>query len=101
VRVERLDDHLLPHLERCDFLHFDAEGFEPHILMGAQATIARFKPTMLIEIGDVHLKRWELTPQDVMGILHGLGYEVQRMNTVSVGIPDVDVFNVLCRPRTS
>ncbi len=99
VRVERLDDQLLPKIERCDFMHFDAEGFEPHILKGAQQLIAKFKPVMMVEIGDVHLSRWALSPQDVMSILHGLGYQVQRLNCVSIGIPDVDVFNVLCRPR--
>lgn len=101
VQVERLDDHLLPTLVRCDFLHFDAEGFEPQILLGARALIGRFHPVMLIEIGDVHLKRWGMTPQDVGGLLYELGYQPQRMNTVSNGIPNVDVFNVLCRPRAA
>ena len=101
VQVERLDDHLLPSLSRCDFLHFDAEGFEPQILLGAEALIARFKPVMFIEVGDVHLSRWGMTPQDVIGLLHRFGYQTQRANCVSLGIPDCDVFNVLCRPRES
>ncbi len=101
VRVERLDDQLLPFLSRCDFLHLDAEGFEPQILLGAEALLARFKPVMLIEIGDIHLVRWGMTPQDVMSLLHRLGYQTQRTNCVSNGIDGVDVFNVLCRPRES
>lgn len=99
VRVERLDDHLLPTLSRCDFLHFDAEGFEPQILLGAKSLIEKFRPVMLVEIGDTHLKRWEMTPQDVAAYLHGIGYQMQRLNCVSIGIPGVDVFNALCRPR--
>lgn len=101
VRVERLDDQLLPQIVRCDFLHLDAEGFEPQILLGAKALIAQFRPVMLIEIGDIHLERWEMTPQDVMSLLHELGYQVQRLNCVSAGISGVDVFNVLCRPKAS
>jgi FkbM family methyltransferase len=99
VRVVRLDDHLLPHLTRCDFLHFDAEGFEPQILMGAPALLERFRPVLLLEIGDVHLSRWQMTPQDVIALLHDLRYETQRLNCVSAGIEGIDVFNVLCRPR--
>ncbi len=101
VRVARLDDDLLPSLSRCDFLHLDAEGFEPQILLGAEALLKRFKPVMLIEVGDVHLERWGMTPQDMMSLFHRLGYQSQRTNCVSNGIEGVDVFNVLCRPRES
>ncbi len=99
VQVERLDDQLLPIIDRCDFLHLDAEGCEPQILLGAEKLIARFKPIMMVELGDVHLSRWNMTTQDVMAIFHRYGYQAQRLNCVSLGIPGVDVFNVLCRPR--
>ena len=47
--VTTLDDIQIP---RCDFIKIDVEGFELEVLEGAQQTIARFRPSMLIEMQD-------------------------------------------------
>ena len=36
-------------LTECDYIKIDVEGFEPLVLMGAEQTIKKFKPTILFE----------------------------------------------------
>lgn len=38
-------------LDRCDLIHFDIEGFEPHALRGARETIEKYKPVIILEAG--------------------------------------------------
>lgn len=42
-------DHLSAGLERVDFLKIDVEGAEPAVLKGMSSTIARWKPTIVLE----------------------------------------------------
>ena len=37
-------------LARLDFIKVDIEGWEPHFLRGAAATLARFRPVVMIEV---------------------------------------------------
>lgn len=37
-------------LETVDFMKIDVQGFEPDVLAGARATIARFRPAVFVEI---------------------------------------------------
>lgn len=43
ITVDSLD------LKSCDYIKIDVEGFEPLVLMGAEQTIKKFKPTILFE----------------------------------------------------
>ena len=40
-------------LDGCDFIQLDVEGMEPLILEGAQQTIDKFKPVLMIEDKDI------------------------------------------------
>lgn len=76
VKLVRIDDLGLP---RADFIKIDVEGMEIQALRGAQATIATWKPIMLVE----HIKsdRSELT-----AFFEQRGYRVfvQSMNLLCV-----------------
>lgn len=52
VTIVRLDDYLLPRLQRLDFLKIDTEGFEDHVLAGAGRLIDTFHPTIYIELAE-------------------------------------------------
>lgn len=38
-------------LERCDLIHLDIEGFESNALRGAEKTITKYKPVIILEAG--------------------------------------------------
>ena len=38
-------------LDRCDLIHLDIEGYEPNALLGAEQTITKFKPVLILEEG--------------------------------------------------
>lgn len=61
-------------LDRCDFIKIDVEGYELEILKGAQDTIKRFKPKMLIEINQMTLDRMQIRREDIFIFLTQLGY---------------------------
>lgn len=48
-------------LEACDFILCDVEGAEIQALMGATATIERFKPDLIIECHEIEHRNWLLT----------------------------------------
>lgn len=51
VQARRLDDMLAElDLSRLDVLKIDVEGAEPLVLKGAQATLRRFRPRLVIEV---------------------------------------------------
>lgn len=43
-------------LERVDLIKIDVEGFEMNVLHGANATLARFRPVLFLELCDANLR---------------------------------------------
>lgn len=64
-------------LDACDFLKIDAEGDEIDVLIGAEKTIERFRPTMLIEINRSTLERKGLTAEFLLSVIRSFGYEIE------------------------
>lgn len=54
VETKRLDDL---GIEDVGFIKIDVEGFEQEVLAGAERTISRDKPNLLIEMEEVHTKQ--------------------------------------------
>lgn len=52
-RVDTLDN-LLPDIPQVDFIKIDTEGMELDVLAGAGILIARFRPTLLVEVEESH-----------------------------------------------
>lgn len=69
VEVRRLDDL---GLRDVGFVKIDVEGFEPEVLAGAQETLRRDRPNLLIEIE----RRLNPAMDETLGRLVGMGYEV-------------------------
>lgn len=46
-------------LRRVAFIKIDVEGFEPSVIIGARAVIDRDRPSLLMEIEDRHLVRYD------------------------------------------
>lgn len=88
VEVARLDSLML---NRCDFIHLDAEGSEPDILRGAKTLLSEFKPTLALEICERHLARQGESEASLRVLLREFGYIVQELNS-----PYAPERNVLC-----
>ncbi len=77
VQLETLDAFVVDQgLARLDFVKLDAEGSEVRILEGGQATVRRFLPIVLMEIGTEHLAAHGSTVNDLLAILADLDYRV-------------------------
>lgn len=66
----RLDDL---HLDRCDLIWLDIEGYELFALKGAERTIARHKPVIAVEVKD-HCRRYGYSEADLCGWILAQGY---------------------------
>ncbi len=61
-------------LDRIDLIKADIEGWELSLLRGAENTLRRFRPHMLIELSAPHLARAGDRLDDAFAFLSGLGY---------------------------
>src|SRR5581483_10577712 len=73
-------------LTRLDFIKADVEGWEMRMLAGGAATIARFRPALLLEVQAAHLARAGDAPADVWRFFASLDYEAQRVVPEAHGI---------------
>jgi FkbM family methyltransferase len=55
-------------LDACDLIQLDVEGFEEHAVIGAQTTIAEYKPVIICE---------RFNTIDNQKFMHSLGYELK------------------------
>jgi len=97
-------DSYLPIFSRLDLIKIDVEGHEPAVLRGAEETIRRFRPVMVIECAAAHLRREGATPRQIVETAERLGYSVftassgHPVNAASGRLPWND--NIVCLPRT-
>jgi FkbM family methyltransferase len=76
VPIERLDDFVEGEgIERVDAIKLDVEGAELHVIRGADKTIRRFKPIMMVEINPDTLKAAGTTPQELFDAIVSYGYK--------------------------
>ncbi|MCV7347648.1 FkbM family methyltransferase [Mycolicibacterium rhodesiae] len=86
----RLDDFATEkNLTRLDFIKADIEGGELNLLRGAENLLKTFRPSILIEIVDIHCRRFGHTPQDVYEFLVERDY-VGRYITDRGDLVDLD-----------
>lgn len=65
-------------LKRLDFIKADVEGWELQLLRGGRNTLARFKPTLLLEMNAAQLARAGDTIAEAWRFLGELGYVPHR-----------------------
>jgi hypothetical protein len=71
VPVLRVDDL---GLVRCDLLWFDVEGFELQAVIGAEQTIARGRPVIVVEVNE-HLHAYGVTVAALEERIESAGYD--------------------------
>jgi FkbM family methyltransferase len=60
-------------LHACDLLQLDIEGYEYFALLGAEKTIAKFHPVIMLE-EKKHHRRYGITDNQMADFLHKMGY---------------------------
>ena len=66
-------------LQRIDLIKCDIEGAEVKFLTGAHASLARFKPILMIELNPSALERFGNRLEEVTGPLTQLGYTLHQV----------------------
>lgn len=75
VAVTTMDTFVRAHgLTRVNFIKADVEGWEGRMLAGAQETLARFRPALMLELIGSHLARAGDRLETVWGMLERSGY---------------------------
>ncbi len=78
VRRTMLDAHMLSGL---DFLKLDVEGAEYDVLKGAEKTVLKYKPVVILEVKKGYAKRFGRNDSDVMKLIESFGATlVDRIN---------------------
>lgn len=82
VQVVRLDDYLeVNQVGKVDAIKIDVEGFEYQVLLGAEATIKRYLPTIMLEVDDEFLRAQGGSATQLRDYLLNLGYVVTDAKT--------------------
>ena len=73
-------------LQRVDMIKLDIEGAEYDALLGAEATIRRYGPALLIEVFDSALRHQDATSGQIWSFLEDLGYRLYVFSPESRGL---------------
>jgi FkbM family methyltransferase len=84
-------------LTECHFIKMDCEGMEIKALDGAKATIAKHRPTMLIEVNRGALKRQGASAEALFMWLDVHGYTYRNIYAEQ-GLTD-EQLDILCLPK--
>ena len=78
------------------FIKIDVEGYEVRVLRGAEETINRCRPVMLIEVNSTALERAGSSQQELIELILSYGYNISMIDS---RIPWSDPqYDVLCLP---
>jgi hypothetical protein len=67
---------IAPETHHISFIKIDAEGSEPLVLQGARKTLARFRPTIHIEVNKASLYAGGFSTASIESLLRSLDYEL-------------------------
>ncbi len=82
IPIQTVDSFVVENqLSKIDFIKIDVEGFEYHVLLGAINTLTKWKPTLFIEFCPENLRKQQTEPEEILGFLTDLGYEIKDVNS--------------------
>jgi len=68
---------IVEELDRVDLLHLDCEGSELLVFRGGRSVLEKHRPQVFCEVHRGYLDELGQSVEDVLGYLHGLGYETR------------------------
>jgi FkbM family methyltransferase len=76
IPMKRLDDF---DLQDVSFIKIDTEGFETFVIRGAEQTIRRCKPCLMVEQKPGHAQRFGVGEKDAIPLLESWGAKVRKI----------------------
>ena len=73
ISIKKLDSLNIP---KVDFIKIDVQGYEKYVLLGALETINKNKPTIIVEIENHQLRRFNYGVTELFDLIRGLGYYI-------------------------
>lgn len=95
-------------LRRVNFIKVDVDGYEHKVMVGGQTTIARHRPTMLLELCSYALESAGDSLESLVKMLYSLDYDLMldsglvsfsSVQDVLDAVPRDSSVNVICVPR--
>lgn len=74
-------------LQRLDFIKCDVEGAERLVFLGAQISLARFKPAIYCEVDESYTRRLAYAPDLLFDDMHSLGYRAHTFDPMGGLVP--------------
>jgi FkbM family methyltransferase len=79
---------------RIDFIKCDVEGAEYLVLKGAENTIRKHKPIIMVELVDKWMKCFNYSIKDVVDFMKSIGYSCHMLeNGTLIPVMDMPVYN--------
>lgn len=69
-------------LSRVDFIKLDVDGFELTVLQGAEETLQRARPRIMLELADYTLRAQGASLQEMLELLRGHGYALYTVGAM-------------------
>jgi FkbM family methyltransferase len=94
-------------LNRIDFIKLDVDGYEYKVIRGGLNTIAKFKPVIIMELGEYTLREHGDKAEDLIGLLASADYSFYSEKDIEKypskrslldAVPQDSTINVLCKP---
>jgi FkbM family methyltransferase len=86
--IETLDNYVdAARLQRLDLVKIDTEGADYLVLSGARGALGAHKPCVYCEVHPTFMAKFGATPEAMLELLEGLGYDVWRNPLGSRGEP--------------
>ena len=91
VKTIKLDDFIFENdIESIDFIKVDIQGGEPYFLRGAQKTLEKIGPDLVLEISSTDLACVNKTPNDLISELKNCGYRIFTFDGKNISLTEVD-----------
>jgi FkbM family methyltransferase len=108
INVTTIDSYLERNgIAAIDLIKLDVDGYEYKIIAGGLRTIRNSMPVLIMEFGKYTLERCGDSLEQLIDLLHSLGYAIYSERDTSVRrskdellgeVPEDGTINVLCRP---
>ena len=63
-------------LDTIDFIKIDVEGMERFVLRGAERTIEKCRPKLMVEVSPANLERYGCSPEDLLSAIRKMNYRL-------------------------